>query len=342
MSSDITVAIINYNGAQTLEPTIKSILIQKPESPEKIMLFDNKSTDTSIELVRAKFPQVEIHKLPENKGPNPARNLALKMATTTYVLIMDNDIVLAEDYIAKLKSAFKKYPEAGAISGQIRLYDEPEQMQYNGAFIHYVGEVILNKKISEEPIKVPCVSAGAALFRRERTLAIDGFDEDFFIGWEDGDLTFRLSLCGHFSYSVSNAICFHMKRKRGFKWVHFQVRNRLWFILKNYESGTLFLASPAIAFFQIAAFLFFLLKGEGTSVLKGWMAAFQGLADILKKRKKIQELRKISDKHLLTGGTPDLVGDAIKNKLVMFALSIIGYCLSAYWSFVKFFLKDKK
>ncbi len=339
MTSNVTVAIINYNGENTLEPTIKSILEQKPLPPARILLLDNNSTDMSVKLVSEKYPQIETHKLPENKGPNPARNMALQMATTDYVLIMDNDIILAPDYIEKIVNTFQKYPNAGAISGQIRLYEQPEKMQYNGAFIHYAGEVILNKKILEEPICVPCVSAGAALFNRKRAIEIGGFDEDFFIGWEDGDLTFRLSMAGNFSYAVSNALCFHIKRKRGFKWVRFQVRNRLWFIMKNYQKRTILLALPAIALFQLSSFLFFAIKGEMKSVLQGWLDAFKTRKDVLLKRKKVQSFRKVPDIILLQGGMPDLICDSVRNPIVNLCSYIVGILLGFYWFLIKPFLK---
>jgi GT2 family glycosyltransferase len=107
----------------------------------EVFLVDNHSEDDSLALVRREFPAVRVISLAENKGPNPARNEGLRRATADLVLVMDNDIVLANDYVAQLVEVFRAHPEAGAASGQIRLHDQPDKVQYNGIALHYAGEI---------------------------------------------------------------------------------------------------------------------------------------------------------------------------------------------------------
>ena len=88
---DVSVAIVNFNGVKALEPTIRSVLAQKGVRIAQVMLADNASTDGSVEFVRREFPSVRIEVLPENRGPNPARNKGLQLSTTDLVLVMDNE-----------------------------------------------------------------------------------------------------------------------------------------------------------------------------------------------------------------------------------------------------------
>jgi len=330
----VSVAVINYNGRATLEATLKSVLAQYA-GPDDIRVMDNRSTDGSAEFVAAEFPGVALTRLESNRGPNPARNEGLRLARHDLVLVMDNDIVLAPDYISRLVKAYVENPEAGALTGQIRLHDRPDLVQYNGTDIHYAGEIMLNRRESAEPIRVGCVSAGAVLLDRRKVAASGGFDEDFFIGWEDGDLTYRLSLAGCPCYAVSKAVCYHLRRERGRKWVRFQTRNRWWFIGKNYGRRTFFLALPAILLLQFCAFVFLALKGEAGAFMRGTLDALQGMRALMEKRKAVQALRKTGDRELLRGERIDLPG-GLDNSIPGRMLSLF---FRIYWRLILPLLK---
>jgi hypothetical protein len=334
----VSVAIVNYNGLETLDQTIRSVLAQDI-SPRDIRILDNNSTDGSVEFVKARFPKIAVTKLPANRGPNPARNEGLRAALHDHVLVMDNDIVLAPDYISRLMGVHIENPEAGAVTGQIRFHDRPDTIQYNGTYIHYAGEIMLNRRESADPIKVGCVSAGAVLLDRQKVFRLGGFDEDFFIGWEDGDLTFRLSLAGFPCYAVSKAVCFHIRRERGRKWVRFQTRNRWWFIGKNYDARTIVLALPAILLLQLGAGFFFLLKGDFGSFCCGTLDALRSAPMIMGKRKAVQSLKKIGDGALLRGERVDLPGGLEKSAPGRFLLAAFSLLFRIYWCLIRVFLK---
>ena len=335
----VSLAIINYNGRETLAKTINSILAQRIRISD-IRLVDNNSTDGSIEFVAAQFPTVALTKLAANHGPNPARNEALRLAQHDCVLIMDNDIVLAPDYVARLLQAHEDDQMAGAITGQIRFHDRPDIVQYNGTYIHYAGEIMLNRAESETPLQVGCVSAGAVLQDRRKVFEVGGFDEDFFIGWEDGDLTFRLALAGYPCYTVSKAVCFHISRPRGQKWIRFQTRNRWWFILKNYDARTFWLALPAIVLLQTCAFIFFAVKGQAVAFGRGLWDALKSLPLVLRKRRAVQALKRVGDGLLLRGEWIDLpipVGEkSMRYRLVG---DIFSGLFRLYWNLIRGLLK---
>lgn len=332
-------AIVNYNGRATLSAVIKSVLAQKDIRLADIRLLDNNSSDGSAEFVMSEFPAVAVKKLTANRGPNPARNEGMRLALSDYVLVMDNDVVLAPDYAAGLLKAHELDSAAGAVTGQIRFYDRPDTVQYNGTFIHYAGEIMLNREESADPLRVGCVSAGAVLLDRRKALQIGGFDEDFFIGWEDGDLTFRLSLAGYPCYAVSQVVCFHIRRERNQKWVRYQTRNRWWFIGKNYDARTFFLALPAIVFLQLCAGIFFLCKGRFGAFCRGTLDALSSLPDIRRKRKAVQSFKKIGDAFLLRGDHIDLPGGLADSALGRLINTVFSFGFRVYWVLIRPFLK---
>jgi len=335
----VSVVVVNFNGEETLGPTLKSVFALERVRLIQVMLVDNHSTDGSLALVREDFPEVIIQSMQENRGPNPARNAGLRLSSTDLVLIMDNDIVLEPDYIGRLAEVFRKYPEAGAASGQIRLYGESDIIQYNGVDIHYAGEVTARRSESPEPVKVACVSAGAALFDRRKAQQIGGFDEDFVFGWEDGDMTFRMSLSGYPCYILSGAVAYHMRRSRGMKWIRYQTRNRWWFILKNYDLRTFILSFPAILFFQACAGLFLLARGQFGAFLKGTFEAVAGLPALRRKRQAVQRLKVVSDADLLRGDRLDLPGGLSSSRLGRMFNSILNTLFHVYWILIRSFLR---
>jgi hypothetical protein len=331
----VSVAVINFNGADTLRPTLQSVLALQHIRLAEVFLVDNRSEDDSLALVRREFPAVRVISLSENKGPNPARNETLRQAAADMVLIMDNDIVLADDYVMRLAEVFQAYPEAGAVSGQICLHDQPDHVQYNGITLHYAGEIAARPLDAHGTVRVPCVSAGAALFDRRRALAVGGFDDDFFFGWEDGDLTFRLSLAGSPCYLASEAKAYHLRRARGMKWIRYQTRNRWWFMRKNYEPRTFWLALPAALSLQVCAGCFCLVRGQGRAFLQGTWDAVRSGSALRAKRRAVQLLRKVADADLLQGDRLDLPGGLTASRAGRLLNAVVNACFRLYWRLIR-------
>jgi len=335
----ISVAVVNYNGAATLGTTLRSVFAQQGVELAEVLVADNRSEDGSLDLVRRDFPSVRVLALSDNRGPNPARNAGLQQAACDWVLVMDNDIRLAPDYAARLAAVAQAHPDAGAVSGQVRLADQPDQIQYNGIRLHYAGEIAARSPAERGTARVPCVSAGAALVSRARALAAGGFDEAFFFGWEDGDLTFRLSLAGHPCFLASEAAAYHLRRARGLKWVRFQTRNRWWFMRKNYERRTFWLALPAVLALQACAGFFCLLKGQGGAFSRGTWEGLRPDAALRAKRKAVQAARAVADAELLQGERLDLPGGLTESAAGRALNAAVNGAFRLYWKLIRPWLR---
>lgn len=332
----ISVAVINYNGERTLASALRSVFAQEGVVLGQVLVVDNASTDRSLEVLAEAFSdRVRIVRMDRNGGPNPARNRALQELCTRRVLLMDNDIILAPDYVRRLQAVFDSETSAAAASGQIRFHSRPDVVQYNGADIHFAGEVVANPVQSERPVRVATVSAGAVMLDRKAAARVGRFDEDLVFGWEDGDLMFTLTLAGFICMALSTALCYHMKDSRTKTWVRHQTRNRWWFILKHYDRRTLALALPAILLYQSCAGLFFALKGQGGQFLLGCADVFRSLRRILRKRRDIQRLRRIPDSQALCGGAIALPGAAAESTAGRAVGQAVSLVLGGYWRLIR-------
>ncbi|MEJ2629497.1 MAG: glycosyltransferase, partial [bacterium] len=95
---------------------------QEYQEISEVVVADNCSTDNSLDIIKNKYPKVRILTLPENKGPNPARNRILRESEAELVLLMDGDVVLSPRALSQLVDGFRMYPEAGIVTAQIRSY----------------------------------------------------------------------------------------------------------------------------------------------------------------------------------------------------------------------------
>jgi len=335
----VTVGLINFNGAEVLAETVRSVLYQDYVNIKDIILVDNSSIDQSVRLVKKNFASVKIHVL-ENRGPNPARNLILKNSKSDLVLLMDSDVVLSPDVVTKLEEALHRNPQAGIASAQIRFADRPEEIQYNGADIHFAGGAVMNPYDLEKPLAVGAVPAGTILVNRKKAETIGYFDEDFFYGWADGDFTFRMTIAGYPCLNASKARVFHKKEKKGMSWVKYQVRNRWWFVLKTYNLRTLLVTLPAISLYQFAIFGFMILKGQALECIKGNLLVWGSLPSILRKRRAFMKIKKVKDKQVLTGKQIDLLGGTSGSSAILKAgNAAFNLFFSTYWMFARWLIK---
>ncbi|MCX6811261.1 MAG: hypothetical protein NT039_01000, partial [Candidatus Berkelbacteria bacterium] len=127
------------------------------------------------------------------------------------------------------------------------------------------------------------------------------FDEDFFMYTEDLDLGVRIILAGYKNVLAENSIVYHKYSfSRNVKKFYYIERNRYLFLFKNFKIATLILISPALIFMEIGMIIFSLFSGwwRDKFLIYGYFSQANNWNKIIKKRKKIRQIRKIYDKDL--------------------------------------------
>ena len=127
----IAVVILNWNGAQLLEQFLPSVLAYSDEA--KIYIADNASTDTSVDLVKRKFPSVTIIQNDGNYGFANGYNVALQQVEEDYYALVNSDIEVTEGWLAPIVSLFDSEPTIGIIQPKILDYKNKEYFEYAGA-----------------------------------------------------------------------------------------------------------------------------------------------------------------------------------------------------------------
>ena len=156
--------------------------------------------------------------------------------------------------------------------------------------LHSVGQEVFG----------PC--AAAALYRRSMLQDLGGFDDDFFLVYEDADLNMRARLQGYRCLYVPEAVVQHQVNASigtfSHNYVYYGHRNSEYLFWKNMPASLLVLYLPERILFNLLAFIYFAAKGRGSSFIKAKADFLAQSSEIRRKRSKIQKRRKVNRRQL--------------------------------------------
>ena len=187
--------VLAQNQLRYTRETLTSVRGLDP-GPDRVLLVDNGSTDGTAEAVRAAFPDVEVLRLPENRyfagGVNEGLRHALAQGAGS-VLLLNNDVVLERDALAKLARALTADPRRAAVSPRLYYYDRPDVVWFAGGIVGRLGLVRhrgvnrKEEKLRDAPRAVDYVSGAAALLPREALETVGLLDPSYVMYVEDVD-----------------------------------------------------------------------------------------------------------------------------------------------------------
>ena len=306
MQPTVSVIIVNWNGLKFL-PECLGALKAQVYSPFRVILVDNGSSDGSVEYVRNHFPEITIICLSKNTGFTGGNNVALKQVTSDYVALLNNDTIAHPDWLANLVAALERRPKAGFAASKMVFQDNPQLIDRVGDAYTTAGAGCLRGRnypahtfTQEEWIFGAC--AAAALYRTSMLRDIGHFDDDFFLLYEDLDLSFRAQLNGYQCLYVPSAIVQHKGSSSivtdSAVSVYYGHRNLEWIYIKNMPSRLLWRTLPLHLSYDTAAFFFFLVKGRGKAFIRAKIDALKSIAEMLAKRRGIQAARRVDDQYI--------------------------------------------
>jgi GT2 family glycosyltransferase len=208
----VSVVIPVWNGRRWLDGCLGSI--QRQTHPvHEVIAVDNGSTDGSVAHLRAVHPHVTVLELGANTGFAHAVNRGIRLAAGEFVAVLNTDVELEPDWVARTARALSADPGAASVACKMRqldredlIYDAGDVLRRDGA-CEQRGRFGRDDGSFDEPGEVFGACAGAALYRREPVLAIGGFDERYFAYLEDVDLALALRVAGwHCRYEPALAL----------------------------------------------------------------------------------------------------------------------------------------
>lgn len=196
--TDVDAIIVSYNSGELLRGQLACGPLRKAFG--RIIVVDNASTDDSVAIADAANATVIARA--ENSGLATALNEGLRHSTADFVAVLNPDVLLDDD--SAIESLFREFdaPDVGLVAPRLRLPDgalqdsarkvpTPSQLVARRLTGRSLG--VLNPA---QPSDVPWVVLAFVIIRRAALDDIGGFDEDFFLYFEDVDLCVRLWKAG--------------------------------------------------------------------------------------------------------------------------------------------------
>jgi hypothetical protein len=301
---EISVIILNWNGKQFLEDCLCAMRRQTFQDFETI-LVDNGSTDRSVEYVRARFPEVKLLALPDNLGFTGGNIAGYAQARGNLIVLLNNDTEAHPNWLAEIHRANQAYPEAGSFASKMMYFHDRSRVENCGFDLGIAGATIdLGRDESDgpewtQPRKVFGGCGGAVAYRRQMLKEIGFLDPDFFMTYEDADLSFRAQLRGYGCVYVPGAIVYHRyratNRRTPSRQVFYSQRNIEFVYLKNMPLGLILRSAPQRLLYELGAAIYFSKQGTGWAFLRAKLNVLNCLPALLRKRREIQKRRTVTN-----------------------------------------------
>jgi GT2 family glycosyltransferase len=220
LRSAVAVVMLTLNQREKTLRALASFTSSERASAH-FLLWDNGSTDGTIEAVEARFPEVSTYRSDRNLGVAGGRNAAAARAKElfepAFFLFLDNDLVVTPGFIAALVDALTGDPRVGQAQAKLRFLARPDRINDGGGCqisfwrgrTRPVGFNEVDRGQFDTP--APCVSCGGAMIVRSDVFwALGGFDVTFNpFGPEDLDFSLRLQQRGYRAMYIPRAMAFH-------------------------------------------------------------------------------------------------------------------------------------
>jgi GT2 family glycosyltransferase len=208
---------------------------------DEIAIVDNGSTDGTAASLGRSFPRALVLPLPENRGAPAARNAGAAATRGEILVFLDDDCRVEDpEFLDRVRRAFQKTPEAGAIAFRIldpvtrrpRSFEVPRR----------------RKDLAMEPCETSYfISAGCAV-RRKVFDAAGGMDPSLTYGFEELDFCYRAVIRGFRIFYRPDIVVLHRLSRVGrpaWRRTYFFYRNKIW-ISARYLPWTMFLSQMAL------------------------------------------------------------------------------------------------
>lgn len=219
----LSIIIVNWNGGNAVLDCLDSIFQHSPAVNFEVIVWDNASTDESAKMIGEKYHQVKLLQSDKNLGFGKGNNRASKIARGEYLLFLNNDTVVKENSIDYLLNGALTEDNVGVWG--CKILKPNGALQYSaGRFSNFLTEFLeqtmLHRVIEYGKYRASdylknfepdWVTGACMLVRKQIYDEIGGFDEDYFMFFEDMDLCKKTILKGLKVKFVPEAVVIHKK-----------------------------------------------------------------------------------------------------------------------------------
>lgn len=213
---ELSVVIVSYDSASLLLACLQSLEENVDMSYEVIVVENH--PDGDLDTVTERFPYVRVVYNTTNEGFGAGNNRGVKQANGQYLLFINPDTELKHGSLRAMTQALEETPHIGSLAFALLKSEETVQAYQYGSFLTLRN--LVSRSFAFPQVETPLTaqpawqsvhwhSGGAFLTRKEVFDELEGFDERFFMYFEDMDLCKRMFEAGYTLYWTKNVLFTH-------------------------------------------------------------------------------------------------------------------------------------
>jgi N-acetylglucosaminyl-diphospho-decaprenol L-rhamnosyltransferase len=219
LNPDISILIVNYNTCAMLRECLEAIPAATKDFSYAIFVWDNASSDGSVEMIREGFPEVRLVESRSNLGFARANNRLMEMTDPNYYLLLNPDTIPRPGSISELKRFLDSHSDAGAC-GPMLLHPDGS-LQTNGGdfpairddyYSLFAGRTARMRRKRDDYntiCEVDQVSGACLMVKNEVVRNVGGMNEIFFLFSEEVEWCHRIKKAGYKVFYVPEAKVVH-------------------------------------------------------------------------------------------------------------------------------------
>lgn len=282
-----SIITVNFNQPRVTMDFLNSVKAFGSAKDIEVIVVDNGSDQDHGEAFKNAYPELVYIRSELNLGFAGGNNLGIEVATGTYLLLLNNDTEISENFIDTLINELESRPDVGMISPLILYFDHPKTIQYAGfTEMNYltcrnkgIGNMETNNGQYNSDSRETAYCHGAAMMCRKKDLETVGvMAEQFFLYYEELDWCEQFKKAGKKIWFTGKTYIYHKESisvgKESSIKTYFMTRNRMLFIRRNTGIFNIFLFSIYYILFACTKqIISYLLKGRSDLII--WV--FKGI-----------------------------------------------------------------
>ncbi len=250
------VVILNFNTSKLLEHFMP-IVLKHTQAYARIIVADNDSKDDSVQVMKTQFSEVELIVNKVNGGFAAGYNDCLKHVNAEYVMLLNSDVEVTENWLQPLEALLDANPDVAAVQPKLRAFHNKAAFEFAGAcggYIDKYGFPFCRGRIFDTieddngqydtAVEVFWATGACMLIRKSVFDELGGFDEDFFAHMEEIDLCWRIQNAGYKLMVQPASLVYHVGggtlSALSARKTYFNFRNNLMMLHKNLPANKLY------------------------------------------------------------------------------------------------------
>lgn len=227
----VAVIILNWNGEKLLKRYLPHVIQHTNPDIADVIVADNGSTDGSLALLNAEFPQVKTLVFDQNYGYAEGYNKAIAGTSYDYTVLLNSDVRTSPHWLEPLLDHMQKHPEVAACQPKIICDEHPEGYPDDSEIFEYAGAAggfidshaypycrgrifgVLepdNGQYDTAPLPIFWATGACLMVRSDVYNNVGGLDKHFFAHMEEIDLCWRIHLAGYEICAISDSKIYHL------------------------------------------------------------------------------------------------------------------------------------